>query len=863
MTASNEDFLITHRQIGELIEATRKLVDAEHSSNPGNGVLSELASGLERTRLKWKEESFRVAALGLVKSGKSTLLNAFLGDEYLPAANAPETARIVRVRGGPPPGTLTVGDRQLAQGTSAINEHLRAANREVRAGSGVKRSETLTLTAPLAFVNDIQLETRGFEILDTPGPNEAGVRQDLHKEVVKILGDVDAIIYLLDYTKLKTVEEASLLDLLATMRPELIRRCSERLYFVVNKIDTEDRNGLSHEQTCEYVADLLRRTLRGITVREERILSISANHALLARMVHANVASEDALADFRRIAFGKVRGPERSLEACHSAATELLDSSELVTLEREVLTYIFENRGRLLHQSLSEELERCLRRFGNHLRTVEGSLQTDHQVLETRLAELKTEFSTVTEGLQRVTKAGRDTKAEVEAWVREEFEAFDEEVQALIRKVLGDQPPRERESGFIMSLWRRVRDLQSDVGPEPLEVTQARIKDLNLELQRLLDRQFFEFRSQLEQEAHDRQTEVLAELNRLLQPLARSIERKVNQTLNITLSPVSIAIPAPSLAELNHDINSFMTQRIRMQTSSMTQQRRIPGGLCSPPHVVNETVLVNTPVFEASVSVEALKTAWHTAIQQLTEGSIATAGAVIDAAFESIHAKARAEVERYALGFTRTIESEILESERGKEQRATRIAAIRSSRQSADSLLEVASTLTKQVDRSAASNQPNVHVIAEHADVRITGGDMTNNETKFNGGVQVGVAVGESTAVVASSTVTVGASAGPSAVDVNREQFERDVTEILAMLVDAREELAADYELVRVALRKLHQVDVDHAETLQSVQTKFAAVLTEQDKTALEKLADARDGIAANLVSSGIWDYVIKPVLGT
>ena len=52
---------------------------------------------------------------------------------------------------------------------------------------------------------------------------------------------MDAVIYLLDYTKLKTQEEKELLVKLRTLNPRLFGRLSRRLFFVVNKVDQVSR----------------------------------------------------------------------------------------------------------------------------------------------------------------------------------------------------------------------------------------------------------------------------------------------------------------------------------------------------------------------------------------------------------------------------------------------------------------------------------------------------------------------------------------------------------------------------------------------------------------------------------------------
>ena len=53
-------------------------------------------------------------------------------------------------------------------------------------------------------------------------------------QVERLLSDIDGIIYLLDYTKLKTIEEAQIFGKLRQLNPRLVKRLSKRLFFVVS-----------------------------------------------------------------------------------------------------------------------------------------------------------------------------------------------------------------------------------------------------------------------------------------------------------------------------------------------------------------------------------------------------------------------------------------------------------------------------------------------------------------------------------------------------------------------------------------------------------------------------------------------------
>lgn len=89
---------------------------------------------------------------------------------------------------------------------------------------------------------------------------------------------VDAAIYLLDYTKLKTAEEAAVLTRLKAINPALIQRLCSRLFFVVNKMDQAgEGQGLDEEQTQEYVAEVITKQLDcpGFSLHPDQVLRSS------------------------------------------------------------------------------------------------------------------------------------------------------------------------------------------------------------------------------------------------------------------------------------------------------------------------------------------------------------------------------------------------------------------------------------------------------------------------------------------------------------------------------------------------------------------------------------------------------------
>ncbi|GLI58627.1 hypothetical protein VaNZ11_000362 [Volvox africanus] len=250
-----------------------------------------------------EENALSVAVLALTKSGKSTLLNALLGMEVLPMNNVPETARICRIThdaAAREPLLRDASGKTLARGEADVRARLEQLNSVARGisesppprpcrglGSAVDDqvayeaggssstgsnntgsrggglSTVLHISAPLVALEGYVPEFGRVTLLDTPGPNEAGEEQ-LKFQVERLLERVDCVLYLLDYTKLKTTEEEGLFRRLRAINPQLVARLSSRLFFVINKVDvSETSEGMDADEVRNYVADLVTRQLGG------------------------------------------------------------------------------------------------------------------------------------------------------------------------------------------------------------------------------------------------------------------------------------------------------------------------------------------------------------------------------------------------------------------------------------------------------------------------------------------------------------------------------------------------------------------------------------------------------------------------
>ncbi|MDD3582379.1 MAG: dynamin family protein [Desulfobacca sp.] len=226
--------------------------------------LTQLASlpefqgpGLEQLLDKLRQNRFHLVVLGAFKRGKSTLINALLGDQILPTAIIPLTSVVtiltygedlaieVRFHNGP--------RRQISQAelVDYITEKGNPGNRK-----GVQEVE---ITYPSEYLKD------GVRIIDTPG---VGSVYSHNTEVAyNYLPQVDAAVFVVTVDPpLSAAEHEFLRD---------IRDYVHKLFFVLNKIDyvaeTERREAL------EFTAQVLQGEL---AAEQIKIFPMSAKMAL-------------------------------------------------------------------------------------------------------------------------------------------------------------------------------------------------------------------------------------------------------------------------------------------------------------------------------------------------------------------------------------------------------------------------------------------------------------------------------------------------------------------------------------------------------------------------------------------------------
>jgi uncharacterized tellurite resistance protein B-like protein len=244
---------------------------------------------IQSIKAKLESQRFRVAVIGDFSQGKSTLLNALLGEEIQP------------VRAIPCSGTLSVlkyGDskrvvcryRDGSEQEIAVEDYQKKTAISKEAALNNRSEELLKSNiAEIVFEHpNLSLCRNGVEIVDSPGLNEHPDRTRVTEELLK---NTDAILFMTNANKLLTQGER---DIITRIKEREGDRPLENLFLVVNFMDNLDSD--EDREDVQIAANSIIKD--GSITGKERIHFISARSALKAII---NKASDKYLVDFKNL----------------------------------------------------------------------------------------------------------------------------------------------------------------------------------------------------------------------------------------------------------------------------------------------------------------------------------------------------------------------------------------------------------------------------------------------------------------------------------------------------------------------------------------------------------------------------------
>lgn len=320
--------------------------------------LERQISALASDNVKVQALESTIAVIGTMKAGKSTTINALIGEEVLPHRLTAMTTlpTLIRHKPGQKEPVLTLHNldvfkalvdevkaqvgRVNEQGTdlSKINEALAT----VKVGSDdIKQSyvgkeeihqalflinDTFRLAGHDSFDVDlskylqhfieitslptVEVEFRclagkphgmhagSLALLDTPGPNEAGqstvLKHILSEQIEK---NASMVLLVMNYTQLNTEQDSEIRNQIKGIKQVF----KDRSFVVVNRFDEKKQNDLDETQTRKLASDLLNDSIdEDDFITPEKVFPVSSHYAFIVENVRKQVDAGVDIGSFLR-----------------------------------------------------------------------------------------------------------------------------------------------------------------------------------------------------------------------------------------------------------------------------------------------------------------------------------------------------------------------------------------------------------------------------------------------------------------------------------------------------------------------------------------------------------------------------------
>lgn len=409
-----------------------------------------LAARLQELQDRLSAGRFYLAVLGQFKRGKSTLLNALLGEPFLPTAVVPLTAIPTLIAHGPVREVQVIfQDGRIATVTpSALDDYVTETGNP---GNGLA-------VARVEAYHPAHLLAQGVILIDTPGIGSTLTHNT--ETTLDFLAEVDAALFLLSADPPITAVEVEFL--------QAIQQWVPRLFFLLNKVDY--LTPAEQKQAVAFAERTLRQQAR--LNGDLTLFPVSARLALEARQQaddHAWQSSGLAAVETQLLQFLN-REKQATLEqaiAAKAVAT-LQGALHLLQTERRALTMPLDelqqkrsafqvalNTARQRRQQAADMLQGDQKRLVEHINERAASLREE---AEQALVTAVTSFLQATDHLDEAETAAQQRLADaVEAYFSARYQPFSQGIQTEVTALLTTYA--DQADGLINELRRLAADL--------------------------------------------------------------------------------------------------------------------------------------------------------------------------------------------------------------------------------------------------------------------------------------------------------------------------------------------------------------------------------------------------------------------
>ena len=445
MSAATYGTVQQHRRtLLDLAEREASIIDALDVETH-----KDLITGL---RARLTSDAFKILVLGDFRRGKSTFINALLGEKVLPSFAYPTTATVNEVKYDATRRAvlypLPVGDREAEPFEIPIED----LDRHVTIDDDDPDKRNPYAKAEVYW--PLELCRNGVELVDSPGLNEDAVRTAV---TMGYLARADAVILLLSAEQFLAENEQRFIEL--NLQP----MGYDNVFYVTNKI-----NRIEPDERDGVIAWARKRAKPFLDGRDDRLFFVNAKGALDARRTGNHLAwAESAVGDVELYlerflvesrGRAKVLGPARELRSAMSQIRRTI-------IERESLLAVDVEELRKRYADAQEPLARLERRRDEIVRSIEAyNAETRQEVVQA-----------VRRQLERIADTAPGKAAEIETTSKlslnplkasEARQAFSQELGQALSHQLRTDFAEWLAGDFQKLLLHRAENLEEQLGTE-------------------------------------------------------------------------------------------------------------------------------------------------------------------------------------------------------------------------------------------------------------------------------------------------------------------------------------------------------------------------------------------------------------
>ncbi|HHH8061086.1 TPA: dynamin family protein [Escherichia coli] len=432
---------------------------------------------LEGEQIKTARREMVLAVVGTMKAGKSTTINAIVGQEILPNRNRPMTSVPTLIRHVPgktepvlhlehiqpvrnllitlqeklatPAGQQVAqtlqqtgdtrelldiltddgwlkneyhGEEEIFTGLASLNDLVRLAaamGTEFPFDEYAEVQKLPVIDVEFSHLVGMDACQGTLTLLDTPGPNEAGQPQ-MEVMMRDQLQKASAVLAVMDYTQMNSKADED-------VRKELnaIADVSAgRLFVLVNKFDEKDRNGDGADAVRQKVPAMLNSDV----LPASRVYPGSSRQAYLANRALHELRKNGTLPvdeawvdDFVREAFGRMKKDYvcKDSELATEGATDLWECSLIDQLITEVILSSHSRAAALAVDSAAAKLMQNAENISEYLSLRHQGLMQSIQSLQAHITSLLEDIQEIADCQEQVTADVRMAMEEIDARTRE------------------------------------------------------------------------------------------------------------------------------------------------------------------------------------------------------------------------------------------------------------------------------------------------------------------------------------------------------------------------------------------------------------------------------------------------------------